>query len=617
MDRAMRNEPGTRPRLGVVGTGYVGLTTGACFAHLGHRVVCGDIDRRKVDLLNAGRIPIVEEGLSGIVDAARQDDLIEFVLGAEAAARDADIVFLCVPTPQGEDGSADLSYIQAAAAQIAPVLRAGAIVVNKSTVPVGSTLAVERVLQRDDVAIVSNPEFLREGTAVHDFLHPDRVVIGSDDASAAAGRVASLYLTACDAPIHGHRSGFGGDDASTPPTRFLATKLSFVERHRCGLRSGRRRRQRRPCWRAWGTDHRIGGRVPAARPGLGRESCFPKDSQARSSRSRRTHGYDFALMRGVVEVNVEQFDLHRSARSPPKVGRTSTDGVRDRRPCARDRLQGWHRRHSASLRRSPSSRSSEASRRQRSQRLRAYDRGRAVVARAATCVAGIDIEPDAYAACRVRCRLSVVVVQPSGTEFAKWLDLDKVAATCVTRTRTSSTCPQPSRSRPGALKRRGLHLSRASEGAEHGPHRHHRWRRLPRLPPLPTNLVEREATTVVCDRQPDPPVNKRQHRDTCSDHGGVRRSSRHDVSEGYVWVRRRRRRGAALREPGLADATICEMPIADAQGRDRSAPTTLLGLAKATARRRTSSPRPREVYGDPQVHPADRGVVLGQRQPGR
>ena len=129
-------------RLGVVGTGYVGLTTGACFAHLGHHVVCGDIDPRKVDLLNAGHIPIVEEGLETIVNAARAAGVLEFVLGAAAAADGADIVFLCVPTPQGDDGSADLSYIEQAAAQIAPVLKPGAVVVNKSTVPVGSTLAV-------------------------------------------------------------------------------------------------------------------------------------------------------------------------------------------------------------------------------------------------------------------------------------------------------------------------------------------------------------------------------------------------------------------------------------------------------------------------------------------
>ena len=146
------------------------MTTGACFAHLGHHVVCGDIDQRKVDLLNAGQIPIVEEGLAEIVSNGRSAGRLDFVLGAEAAAAGADIVFLCVPTPQGEDGSADLSYVEAAAAQIAPVLKPGAVVVNKSTVPVGSTIAVEKVLQRDDVSVVSNPEFLREGTAVNDFL---------------------------------------------------------------------------------------------------------------------------------------------------------------------------------------------------------------------------------------------------------------------------------------------------------------------------------------------------------------------------------------------------------------------------------------------------------------
>ena len=117
-------------RLGVVGTGYVGLTTGACFAHLGHHVVCGDVDERKVTMLNDGHIPIVEEGLETIVNASRAAGRLEFVLGAEAAAEGADIVFLCVPTPQGDDGSADLSYIERAAAQIAPVLRPGAIVVN-------------------------------------------------------------------------------------------------------------------------------------------------------------------------------------------------------------------------------------------------------------------------------------------------------------------------------------------------------------------------------------------------------------------------------------------------------------------------------------------------------
>ena len=174
--------------IAIVGTGYVGLTTGACLAQLGHHVTCADIDADKIDLLNRGEIPIVEEGLAEVVAAARAAGRLEFVLGAATAAAGADIVFLCVPTPQGDDGSADLSYIQAAATEIGPSLRPGSIIVNKSTVPVGSTRVVERAVRRDDVHVVSNPEFLREGTAVHDFLNPDRVVIGAADHDAARTR---------------------------------------------------------------------------------------------------------------------------------------------------------------------------------------------------------------------------------------------------------------------------------------------------------------------------------------------------------------------------------------------------------------------------------------------
>ncbi len=159
-------------RLGVVGTGYVGLTTGACFAHLGHRVTCGDVDQRKVDMLNNGEIPIVEDGLANRGRRGSSSGPADVRARCRGGGRDADIVFLCVPTPQGDDGSADLSYIEQAARQIAPVLKPGAVVVNKSTVPVGSTVVVEAALQRPDVFVVSNPEFLREGTAVSDFLAP-------------------------------------------------------------------------------------------------------------------------------------------------------------------------------------------------------------------------------------------------------------------------------------------------------------------------------------------------------------------------------------------------------------------------------------------------------------
>ncbi len=212
-------------KIAVIGTGYVGLTTGACFAHMGHEVVCADIDSAKIDSLKRGVIPIVELGLQELVVEGLAGGRLSFVLGAANAAADCDIAFLCVPTPQGEDGSADLSYIEAAARQIGPVLPYEAVVVNKSTVPVGSAKVVERVLGRPDIKVVSNPEFLREGSAVQDFLRPDRVVVGCDD-QAAALKVASLY-DSISAPV------IVTDPASAETIKyaanaFLATKLSFI-----------------------------------------------------------------------------------------------------------------------------------------------------------------------------------------------------------------------------------------------------------------------------------------------------------------------------------------------------------------------------------------------------
>ena len=212
-------------KIAVIGTGYVGLTTGACFSALGHDVVCADIDEDKVRRLERGEIPILEAGLEEIVREGIDAGRLRFVLGAANAARDCEFAYLCVPTPQGEDGSADLSYIEAAAREIAPVLPRESVVVNKSTVPVGSTRVVERALGRDDVSVVSNPEFLREGSAVHDFMNPDRIVIGADDQSAAI-KVASLYLGVA-APL------IVTDPASAETIKyaansFLATKISFI-----------------------------------------------------------------------------------------------------------------------------------------------------------------------------------------------------------------------------------------------------------------------------------------------------------------------------------------------------------------------------------------------------
>lgn len=148
--------------MAVIGAGYVGLPTAVTLAHLGHQVTCGDADPAKVELLRRGRVPIVEAQLEEMVRQGQAGGRLRFTVGAAAAVVGAEFVFLCVPTPQGHDGSADLSFVEAVAAEIAPHLAPGAVIVNKSTVPVGSTLVVERVLGRRDVTVVSNPEFLRE-----------------------------------------------------------------------------------------------------------------------------------------------------------------------------------------------------------------------------------------------------------------------------------------------------------------------------------------------------------------------------------------------------------------------------------------------------------------------
>jgi UDP-glucose 6-dehydrogenase len=212
-------------RVAIIGTGYVGLTTGAYLASLGHTVVCADVVPEKVAQLSKGKVPILEAGLDELVREGLDSGRLSFVLGGETAVKGAEFVFLCVPTPQGDDGSADLSYVRQAAEDVAPHLEAEAVVINKSTVPVGSTRIVEQALQRDDVFVVSNPEFLREGSAVHDCLHPDRIVIGSDD-QAAAMRVAGLFEN-LKAPL------VITDPASAETIKyasnaFLATKVSFV-----------------------------------------------------------------------------------------------------------------------------------------------------------------------------------------------------------------------------------------------------------------------------------------------------------------------------------------------------------------------------------------------------
>lgn len=306
-------------RIAVIGTGYVGLTTGACFAHIGHEVICADIDTDKVARLQRGEIPILEAGLDNLVKEGLEDGRLQFVVGAAAAVENCEFAYLCVPTPQGDDGSADLSYIEAAAREIGPLLPSEAIVINKSTVPVGSTRVVERALGRDDIAVVSNPEFLREGSAIHDFLNPDRIVIGAED-QAAAVKVSSLYI-GITAPV------IVTDPASAETIKyaanaFLATKISFINAVAAVCEAVGA--DIKDVALGMGYDSRIGHEFLKPGPGWG-GSCFPKDTRAMVHIAEMA-GYDFHLLRGVVEVNDEQ--LRRVTAKIVAAAGGSVDGKR-------------------------------------------------------------------------------------------------------------------------------------------------------------------------------------------------------------------------------------------------------------------------------------------------
>ena len=285
----------------VVGAGYVGLTTASCLAQIGHTVIGIDVDSAKIEALNKGIIPIVEDGLESITQQMLATRRLTFQLGYSEIISACEFIFLCVPTPQDEDGSADLTYIREAVESLSPYLASKSVIVNKSTVPVGSTLVVEEIVRRDVIFVVSNPEFLREGSAVHDFLHPDRIVVGSSNKQAAQ-RVADLYQS-LDAPV------IICDPASAETIKyaanaFLATKLSFANAiaalcEHVGANID-------DVMEGIGQDKRIGNQFLKPGPGWG-GSCFPKDTRA-LVKIAESAGYDFELLRGVIDFNEIQFD---------------------------------------------------------------------------------------------------------------------------------------------------------------------------------------------------------------------------------------------------------------------------------------------------------------------
>ena len=288
-------------QIAVIGTGYVGLSTGVGMAELGHTVVGADIDAAKVKSLTSGISPIAEagmnEGIAHNVSAGR----LSFTTDVVGSIETADVVFLCLPTPQGDDGSADLSYIEAVARQIGPHLAPVTVVVNKSTVPVGSSVQVGQWLGRTDVFVVSNPEFLRQGTALQDFLHPTRVVVGGDN-EAAVEKVASLYA-AVDAPVL-RMNAASAEALKYAANSFLATKLTFINAIAdiCELVGA----DVFDVVGGLGLDPRIGDQFLNPGPGWG-GSCFPKDTRA-LVKIAEGNGYDFALLRGVIQTNDEQYE---------------------------------------------------------------------------------------------------------------------------------------------------------------------------------------------------------------------------------------------------------------------------------------------------------------------
>ena len=269
-------------RVTMIGSGYVGLVSGACFADFGHRVTCVDTDAEKIARLRKGEIPIFEPDLDRLVAANSREQRLDFTTDLRGPVAAADAVFIAVGTPSRRgDGHADLSYVHAAAADIATALTGFTVVVTKSTVPVGTGDEVERIIRQArpdaDFAVVSNPEFLREGAAIQDFKHPDRIVVGTDD-DRARKLMAELYrpLYLNQAPIL-YTSRRTAELIKYAANAFLATKITFINEiadlcEKVGA-------DVQQVARGIGLDNRIGSRFLHAGPGYG-GSCFPKDTLA-------------------------------------------------------------------------------------------------------------------------------------------------------------------------------------------------------------------------------------------------------------------------------------------------------------------------------------------------
>jgi len=292
-------------KIAVIGTGYVGLVTGTCLAETGNNVICVDIDHAKVQKMVNGEVPIYEPGLDVLFHRNIAQGRLSFTTDLALAVREAQIIFMALPTPPGGDGAADLSYILGAAEDIAKLVTDYKVIVNKSTVPVGTADKVQAVFKANtsvEIDVVSNPEFLREGVAVDDFMKPDRVVVGtrSEKAQKLMSELYAPYVRQGN-PI------FFMDERSSELTKyaansFLATKITFMNEvaNLCEIVGADVDAVRKGI----GADARIGKRFLF--PGIGYGgSCFPKDVQALAM-AASSHNYDFQILKAVMEVNERQ-----------------------------------------------------------------------------------------------------------------------------------------------------------------------------------------------------------------------------------------------------------------------------------------------------------------------
>ena len=293
--------------IAVIGTGYVGLVTGACFAEFGVDVTCVDVDTEKIERLESGIMPIYEPGLEQLVTKNVQAGRLRFTTDVKAAVEQALVIFLAVGTPPLPDGSPDLSFVEAAAISVAEHMNGYKVVVTKSTVPIGTGEHIRSLIRKNQKSglafgIVSNPEFLREGAAINDFMRPDRIVIGIADEEAIA-IMRDLYrpLYLIEAPVV-ITSLEAAELTKYAANAFLATKISFInevanlcEKIGCDVHD---------VARAMGMDKRIGSKFLHPGPGFG-GSCFPKDTQALASVARR-FGSDSLMVDAVIEVNRRQ-----------------------------------------------------------------------------------------------------------------------------------------------------------------------------------------------------------------------------------------------------------------------------------------------------------------------